>query len=214
MTEERRRTQGEQLADTATHAIGVGLSIAGLAILVVFAALKGTAWHVVSCSIYGATLVLLYSSSTLYHSFSHTPLEKFFNAVDHSAIYLLIAGTYTPFMMVNLRGPWGWTILSLIWVLAIGGIVFKAFCAGRFRALSVTLYIMMGWLVVVAARPVIAHIPVGGIVWLMIGGVSYTLGTVFYLWRRLPFGHSIWHLFVLGGSISHFFAVLWYVLPQ
>ena len=117
-------------------------------------------------------------------------------------------------MMVNLRGPWGWTILSLIWVLALGGIVFKAFYAGRFRALSVTLYILMGWLVVVAARPVIAHIPVGGIVWLMIGGVSYTLGTVFYLWRGLPFGHSIWHLFVLGGSISHFFAVLWYVVPQ
>lgn len=203
----------EEIANSLTHGLGLGLSVGGLVVLVVLAALRGTPRHVVSVSIYGATLVLLYASSTLYHAFRSPRVKRVFKILDHSAIYLLIAGTYTPFTLVVLRGPWGWTLFGLVWGLAIAGIVFKSIFVDHFVFASTIVYIAMGWLVVIAIKPVMAMVPNGGLLWLLAGGLSYTLGVAFFAARRLPYGHAIWHLFVLGGSISHYFAVLFYVLP-
>ncbi len=205
---------GEEIANSVTHGIGAGLSVAALSILVTLAGLYGDAWRVVSFSIYGTTLILLYLASTLYHSFQSMRLKRLFNIFDHSAIFLLIAGTYTPFTLVSLRSPWGWSLFGVIWGLAIAGIVFKALFIDKYRLVSVFVYVGMGFLVTIAAKPMFEAIPTGGLVWIAIGGLCYCLGVVFYLWKKLPYGHAIWHLFVLGGSISHFFAMLWYVLPM
>ncbi len=204
----------EEIANSITHGIGAALSIAGLTVLVVLAALYGDAWHVVSVSIYGSSLVLLYLASTLYHSFRQPRVKRFFKIADHAAIYLLIAGTYTPFMLVSLRGPWGWSLLGTIWGLAVVGIVFKFFFIGRYERLSLVIYLLMGWLCVVAAQPMITRIPAGGLLWLVAGGLAYSLGVIFYRWEVLRYNHAIWHLFVLAGSICHFFAILFYVLPD
>jgi len=211
---EHQETVGEEIASSITHGIGIGLGIAALSVLVVFAALRGDAWRVVSFAVYGATLVLLYSASTFYHAFQKPKIKRIFRIFEHSAIYILIAGTYTPFTLVSFRGGWGWSIFGVIWGLALFGIVFKAFFVERFEVISTIVYVLMGWLVLIAIRPVVLALPVGGIVWLVIGGASYTLGVVFFAWDRLPFNHAIWHLFVLGGSICHFFAILLYVLPM
>lgn len=189
------------------------MSVAGLSILVTLAGGDGDAWRIVGFSIYGATLILLYATSTLYHAFNNRSLKRLFNILDHSAIFLLIAGTYTPFTLVTLRGPWGWTLFGLIWGLAIFGIMFKVLFFDRWRLISVGLYLAMGWLALVAIVPLVRSLPQGGILWLALGGFFYTAGVVFYLLKSLPFSHSIWHLFVLAGSISHFFCMLWYVLP-
>ncbi|MFA0960225.1 hemolysin III family protein [Roseivirga sp. BDSF3-8] len=204
----------EEIANSVTHGIGAGLSIAGLVVLVVLAVINGDAWHVVSVSIYGTSLVLLYLASTLYHSVLKPKAKRQLKILDHAAIYLLIAGTYTPFMLVNLRGPWGWSLLGTVWGLAIAGIVFKIFFIGRFERLSLAIYLLMGWLCVIAARPMITEIPTGGLIWLALGGVFYSLGVIFYRWEMLRFNHAIWHLFVLAGSICHYFAILLFVLPQ
>ncbi|MCB0273246.1 MAG: hemolysin III family protein [Calditrichaeota bacterium] len=204
---------GEEIANGITHGIGLALSVAGLTLLVVLAALHGDAWKVTSFSIYGSTLILLYLASTLYHSFPNPRVKRILKIIDHSAIFLLIAGTYTPFMLVNMRGPWGWSLFVTIWVLAIAGVVMKAFFIHRFRRLSTLVYVLMGWLCVVAVSEMIATIPFNGLMWLAVGGLCYTIGVIFYLWHRLPYHHAIWHLFVLGGSICHFFAVLFSVLP-
>jgi hemolysin III len=203
----------EELANRLTHGLGAALSVAGLVLLVVSAALHGTAWHVVSSAIFGATLVLLYSSSTLYHSFRGERLKVLLQKFDHAAIFLLIAGTYTPFMLVTLRGPWGWSLFGVIWGLAIVGVVLKFWHAGRFNFVSTLIYIGMGWLVMVAIRPLMAALPAGGLRLLVAGGLCYTGGAVFYLWRRLPYHHAIWHLFVLGGSACHWAAVFFFVVP-
>jgi hemolysin III len=203
----------EELANRLTHGLGAALSVAGLVLLVVSAALHGTAWHVVSAAIFGATLVLLYSSSTLYHSFRGERLKVLLQKFDHAAIFLLIAGTYTPFMLVTLRGPWGWSLFGVIWGLAIVGVVLKFWHAGRFNFVSTLIYIGMGWLVMVAIRPLMAALPAGGLRLLVAGGLCYTGGAVFYLWRRLPYHHAIWHLFVLGGSACHWAAVFFFVVP-
>lgn len=205
---------GEEIANSVTHGIGTGLAIAGLVILVVLAAMNGDAWHVVSVSIYGASLVTLYLASTLYHSVLKPKAKRHLKILDHAAIYLLIAGTYTPFMLVNLRGPWGWSLLGTIWGLALIGIVFKLFFIGRFERLSLAVYLLMGWMCVVAAKPMITEIPTGGLIWLAVGGIFYSLGVIFYRWDMLKYNHAIWHLFVLAGSICHYFAILLYVLPQ
>jgi len=198
----------EEVANGITHGIGLLLSIAGLVLLVVRAARYGNAWHIVSYSIFGSTMVLLYLASTTYHSVQNPRAKAFLKIIDHSAIFLLIAGTYTPFVLVALRGAWGWSLFGVIWGLAIMGIIFKSLFIHRFRMLSVFLYIAMGWLVVIAMPQIIQHLNRTALTFLIIGGLSYTLGTIFYAWKNLPFAHAVWHLFVLGGTITHFFAVL------
>lgn len=206
-------TVGEEIANSITHGIGAGLSVAGLTLLVALAAIYGDVWRVVSFSIYGSSLVLLYLASTLYHSIQHPKVKRILRIFDHSAIYLLIAGTYTPFTLVSLRGPWGWTLFGLVWGLALLGIAFKTVFIGRYEKLATAAYVLMGWLVVIAFKQMLVAIPPGGIVWVVIGGVVYTLGVLFYAWEKLPYNHAIWHLFVLGGSACHFFAILLHVLP-
>lgn len=203
----------EEVMNAITHGIGTLLAVAGLVLLTVFAYLYGEVWHILSFSIYGTTLVLLYLASTLYHSFTNERLKYIFKILDHSAIYLLIAGTYTPFTLVPLHGVLGWTLFGIVWGLAILGIVLKVFFVGRFKFISTLCYIIMGWFIIIAIKPLIATVATLGIMWLLIGGLFYTLGAVFYLWNKLPYNHAIWHLFVLAGSISHFIAVFFYVLP-
>ena len=194
-------------ANTATHGLGVAASVVALCILVVVAARGGDAWEIVGVSIFGATLVLLYLASTLYHAAAQPHLKARLKVFDHSAIYLLIAGTYTPFMIGILRGGWGWSMFGVIWGLAVAGVVFKLFFTGRFPKLSTLIYILMGWLVLIAAVPMFTLIPRTTLTWLVIGGVTYTAGTLFYHNERLRHAHAIWHLFVLGGSVCHAIAV-------
>jgi len=210
-TTRRKQTLGEEIANAITHGFGAGLAIAALVILVVIAAREGDPWKVVSFSIYGASLILLYMASTLYHSFQNPKLKVFFKLMDHTSIYLLIAGTYTPILLTVMRGPWGWTMFGIIWGLALGGIAFKMLFLGRYKAVSTVIYLAMGWLVVIAVGPLVSAVPAGFLLWLAIGGLCYTLGVVFYVWRGFPYHHSVWHLFVLGGSISHFFGFLLYL---
>ncbi len=205
------QTLGEEIANSITHGIGALLGIAALVLLVVFAGRYGDAWRIVSCSIYGSTLIFLYTVSTLYHSFTGDRIKRIFRILDHSSIFLLIAGTYTPIVLVSLRGPWGWSLFGIIWTMTIGGIIAKVTLTGKFKFLSTLLYIAMGWIVVIAIKPLLYAAPAGLIIWLIIGGLSYTLGTIFYVWKGMPYNHAIWHLFVLGGSISHFFGILFYI---
>jgi hemolysin III len=200
----------EELANCLTHAFGFLFGLAGLVVLVVSAAMTGDAWTVVTFSVYGASLVLLYLASTLYHTARHPGLKNFLRVIDHSAIFLLIAGTYTPFTLLNMRGPLGWTIFGIIWALAVIGIFFKSVDINRWPVLSVLLYIAMGWLGIVALKPSLEFIPAGGIALLLAGGITYTVGVAFYALEKLPYNHTIWHLFVLGASVFHFFAVLFY----
>ncbi|MDI1318571.1 MAG: hemolysin III family protein [bacterium] len=203
----------EELANRLTHGLGAALSVAGLVLMVVFSARHGDAWQVVSTAIFGTTLVLLYCSSTLYHSFQSERLKVLFQKLDHAAIFLLIAGTYTPFVLVTLRGPWGWSLFGVVWGLAIIGVTLKFWHAGRFNLASTLIYIAMGWLVMIAIKPLAAALPSGGLKLLVAGGLCYTGGAVFYLWHRLPYNHAIWHLFVLGGSACHWAAVFFYIVP-
>jgi hemolysin III len=177
------------------------------------ASLVGDAWHVVGSSIFGATLIVLYTASTLYHSIRLPSAKSVLRAIDHSAIFLLIAGTYTPFTLVNLRGPWGWTLFGVVWGCALAGILFRIVVGNRLRFVTVLLYVAMGWVVVVAAKPLLNSVEPGGILLMAAGGIAYTGGIVFYAWRRLPYHHAVWHVFVLAGSALHFFAVLFYVIP-
>lgn len=203
-----RYTLGEEIANSITHGIGAGLSIAGLVVLLVLALPSGDAWRILSFSIYGASLVLVYLSSTLYHGFQRPRLKRLFQIFDHSAIYLLIAGTYTPFLLISLRGAWGWTFMAVIWGLALLGVLFKAFFIERYQRVSALGYLLMGWLVVIAAEQLLKNLSTPTLVWITAGGGAYTLGMLFLAWRRLPFSHTIWHLFVLGGSLCHYLAVL------
>jgi hemolysin III len=203
---------GEEIASSVTHGLGGLLAIAGLAVLVTFAAIRGSAWHVVGCSVFGATMVLLYTSSTLYHAIRAPRAKQILQRLDHAGIFLLIAGTYTPFTLVSLRGPWGWSLLGVIWGLAVLGILLQS-GPRRHPVLSVALYVVMGWTVLIAIRPLLSSMPRGGLILLTLGGLAYTAGIAFYAWRRLPFNHSIWHGFVLAGTVLHFFAVLRYVVP-
>ena len=198
--------------NSITHLVGAALALAGLVVLVVFASLKGDPWKIVSFSIYGASLFLLYTLSTLYHSLRGRAKE-IFQKLDHVAIYLLIAGTYTPFTLVTLRGAWGWSLFGVIWGLAIVGIIVDTLHKKGSRTIQMVIYLLMGWLIVVAMYPLVQALPTGGLVLLVLGGVLYTSGIIFYaLDERMKHAHGIWHLFVLAGSISHFLAVLYYVL--
>jgi hemolysin III len=205
-------SKGEELANTITHAVGLLLSVAGLSVLVVFASLFGTTWHIVSCSIYGATLVLLFKSSTIYHLVRSPHAKKVCQILDHSSIFLLIAGTYTPFTLGPLRGPWGWWLFGIVWGLALAGVICELFFTRRFRMVSLPIYLIMGWLIVVAIKPFVATVPLGGLIWLAAGGLAYSFGAIFYAWKSLPYGHMIWHLFVLAGSICHYFSIMFYVV--
>ncbi|SDE70857.1 hemolysin III [Fontibacillus panacisegetis] len=201
----------EEIANAITHGIGALLSVAALVLLIVFSSIKGTAWHVVSFTIYGVSMLLLYLNSTLVHSFKEGKVKDLFEFLDHSSIYIFIAGTYTPFMLVAIRGPLGWSLFGTVWGIALLGVLFKAFFVKRFLFMSTIFYIIMGWLIVIAWVPLTAAVPSNGIVLLVTGGILYTLGTVFYVWRAFPYHHAIWHLFVLAGSVLHFFAILLYL---
>ena len=202
-----------ELANSATHGMGLALSVAGCAVLVTLAALRGNAWHIVACSIYGGTLVCLYGASTVYHSVRSRRLKRILRIVDHSTIYLLIAGTYTPFTLVLLKGGWGWTLFGLVWGLSLAGILLKVWFVDRLPVVSTMVYVALGWLVIIAIKPVVALVPVAAILWLLAGGLLYTAGVGFFAWQKLPYHHAIWHLFVIGGSVCHYFAVLYYVVP-
>ena len=204
---------GDILANAITHGVGAALAVAGAAYLIIFS-IRGSASVVVSCSMFAGTLVLVYVCSTLYHSLVRTRAGHVFHVLDHAAIYLLIAGTYTPFALVSLRGPVGWTLLGIVWALAIAGVIFKSFAVDRFALASVLVYLFQGWLVIFAVRPLVQAIGPRGLLWLAVGGAAYTLGIIFFALDRIPYFHAAWHLFVLAGSIAHYFAVLFYIVPR
>lgn len=209
-------TFGEELAHGLTHGIGALLAIAGLTILVAKAYVWGNATAVVAAAVFGASLVLMYTASTLFHTIPHPALpqaKRVFRILDHCFIYVLIAGTYTPFTLVTLAGTWGWSLFGFVWGLAIVGIGFKVFTTGRFEALSLVVYLLMGWCGLVAVKPLYHALPATGLWWLVAGGLSYSFGVIFYMLERLRYHHAIWHVFVLGGSVCHFFTVLFWVLP-
>jgi len=212
MRKPRSWSPGEEVAHSVTHGVGLLAAIAGLVVLVMMAAATGDAWRITACAIYASTLVLLYASSTLYHALSATRARPVLRMLDHSAIFLLIAGTYTPFALVSLRGPWGWTLLGIVWGLALLGIAAKAAFGARWPVISTALYIGMGWVVLVAAKPLVERVPPGAIALLVAGGLAYTGGVAFYAWTRLRYGHAIWHLFVIAGSVCHYLAVVLYVV--
>lgn len=204
----RTLSLGEEIFNSITHGIGTLLSIAALVVLVVFASIRGNAWHVVSFSVFGTSMVLLYLASTLYHSFTREKIKNLFARFDHAAIFLLIAGTYTPFVLTTLRGALGWTLFGIIWGLAIAGIVIRSIYLTRFRKLMVGIYLAMGWMFLMAVVPMIRTLPTASTWFLFLGGAFYSVGVIFYAWRNLKYGHGIWHLFVLAGSVMHFFSVL------
>jgi len=203
----------EEVAHSVTHGIGVLMSVIGLAMLIVYSSKYGDAWHIVSSSIYGFTLIALYTTSTLYHSVTKSDLKKVLQKLDHAAIFLLIAGTYTPFTLVNLRGGWGWTLFGMVWSIAIAGMIMELIVKKRYKRISIGLYLGLGWLIMVAIEPMITNVAPGGMVLLLVGGLFYSLGVIFYVWKTLVYHHAIWHMFVLAGSASHFFAVFLYVIP-
>lgn len=208
---------GEEIAHAVTHGIGVLLSIVGLAVLVAFASLRGSTEHVVACSVFGASLVLLYTASTLYHALPGPTLpraKRVLQVLDHSGIYLLIAGTYTPFCLVTLGGSLGWILFGVLWTVAVLGIVGRATLPRVARRFSLALYLAMGWSALSVAGPLFSSLPPGGAVLVVAGGLAYTLGVPFYAFQRLPYNHAVWHVFVLLGSTLHFFGVLFYVIPQ
>jgi hemolysin III len=202
------RSSQDELASAMTHALGMALALAGLAVLVTVASLHHSPRQVVSYSIYGVSLVLLYGFSAAYHGVQLPRVKRILRTMDHVAIYLLIAGTYTPFALISLRGAWGWSLLGVIWALAASGVVFKVFFIGRFPRISVALYLVMGWLALVAVRQLFQQLPAEGLVLLFSGGLCYTLGVLFFAFDSKRFHHAIWHVFVLAGSICHFFAVV------
>lgn len=203
----------EEIANSLTHAVGMLLAIAGLVILTLQSNRYGNVWHIVSCTIFASTLIVQYAFSTLYHSIGIKRYKRIFRTLDHSAIFLLIAGTYTPFMLVTLGGGWGWTLFTIIWFLALTGIVFQKTLI-HWRWMSLTLYIGMGWVVLIAIKPLWDALPSGGLLLLFLGGLSYSLGVIFYVRKQMSFHHAVWHTFVLAGSIMHYLAVLLYVVPR
>ena len=208
-----QQSEAEELANSLTHGIGFILSVAGWTALLILAYLFGDTWHLLSCGIYGGTLVFLYGASTLYHSARTPRYKRILRVVDHIAIFLLIAGSYTPFAMGLLRDGFAWTILAIVWGIALVGLLFKAFSANRFHWSTAALYVGMGWLGVLLIEPMYEVLPIGALLWLVAGGLAYTIGIVFYGWHSLRYSHAIWHVFVLAGSVFHYIAVVLYVLP-
>jgi hemolysin III len=209
VNKKRNQSLGEEIANSISHGIGFLGAVAVTPILIIGAIPKGNL-AVVGVSVFGATMMLLYLSSTLYHAFTHTKTKKVFNIFDHGAIFFLIAGTYTPFTLGVLRGVWGWSLLIVVWVLAILGVVLKSTAGAKSGKLSTTLYLAMGWLAVLAIKPFWLNMPAMGLVWLLAGGLMYSLGVVFFVAERIRYHHFIWHLFVMAGTACHVVAVLWY----
>ena len=203
----------DELASALTHGLGAVAALAGGAVLITLAALHGDGWQLGASIVFGITLLLLYAASTLYHAIQHPVAKGRLKVFDHCAIYLLIAGTYTPFTLIGLRGPWGWGLFIAIWSLALCGVVFKLFYTGRFKRLSTFIYIAMGWLIVVAVKPMLTSLDAWTLGWLLAGGLFYTLGTYFYHRESIPYSPAIWHRFVIAGSVCHFIAVTAQVLP-
>ena len=210
---ERRNSIAEELANSLTHAFGLMLAVAGL-VLLIFETHGSGVREMVSCALYGITLVLVYATSVLYHGVTHEASKRWLQTLDHVAIFLLIAGTYTPFVLIALRGAWGWSLFGIVWTLAAIGTVMELTGLRRFRSVMIALYIGMGWVGIVAIRPLMAALPLPGLILVLAGGVSYTLGVIFYVWRSLRFHHAVWHVFVIGGSVLQFLSVWWYVLPK
>jgi hemolysin III len=208
---QRTQSIGEEIANAVSHGVGLLLAVIAALVLVLGAVQRGRVAEIVGASVFGATMVLAYLTSTLYHALAMNRAKRVFRTLDHGAIFLLIAGTYTPFTLGPLRGIWGWTLLGLVWALALAGIVFKAVGGVRYPKLSTCLYIAMGWLVIVAMEPLRLNLPLAGFYWLLAGGIAYTAGVAFFAPKRLRYGHFVWHLFVITGSACHFAAVLWYV---
>ena len=200
----------EEIANSISHGLGFLLAIAFLIVLVLSAIRLSSTRFLVGTSVFGGTMVILYLASTLYHSLTHEKAKRFFRLLDHSAIFLLIAGTYTPFALGVLSGPWGWTLLTIVWILAVFGIVMKAIFGTRYSWISIVLYLLMGWLAIVAVKPILLLVPLPGVLWILAGGLAYTSGLAFFAARHLRYAHFIWHLFVIAGTTCHFFAVLWY----
>jgi hemolysin III len=203
----------EELPNTLTHGFGLLCSILGFVVLLAITLIRGGKWQIISCAIYGVTLICVYAASTLYHGVSSPRWKKGFLLFDHCAIYLLIAGTYTPFLLVNLRSGWGWPMFGLIWGIAVSGVLFKLLFADRFPILSVALYLGMGWLGIVAAKEVYVHVPSIGLVWIFAGAFAYSIGVIFYACKKIPHHHVIWHLLVMAGSGCHYIAILYSVFP-
>ena len=209
----KRYTQGEEIANSITHGLGALLSIAALVTLLYLALENGDPWRLVGFTVYGVSLFMLYLASFLYHAVTHERLKKIFRMLDHSSIFLLIAGTYTPVLLVGMRGPLGWTLLATIWTMAMVGLVYELAFLGRYKWVSLAIYTIMGWTAIFAIKPMIAMLPGGLLYCIFIGGLFYTGGIGFYAWRKLPFNHAIWHLFVLGGSTLHFVGIIIYLAP-
>ena len=205
-------SRGEELLNIGSHAFGLVLSCVGLVLLLVRASSMGTGWHLISFAVFGVSLIMLYMASTIYH-ITQTPARRIrWRVVDHAAIYILIAGTYTPFMLTILRGSLGWTLFAVTWGIAVVGIVLKLFFTGRFTVLSTLMYVAMGWLIIFAIKPLAAALPDAGLYWLIGGGISYTVGAILYAIKAIPYNHAIFHIFVLFGSFSHFMAVYGYII--
>ncbi|WP_163538651.1 hemolysin III family protein [Gracilibacillus sp. YIM 98692] len=201
----------EEIANSVTHGIGLALSIVGLVVLIVQSSMEGSIWHIVSYTLFGVTMLLLYTCSTVLHSLPKGKAKNLFEILDHSSIYFFIAGTYTPFLFIIIRGWEGWTLFGVVWGLAVVGTIFKAFFVKKFVVFSTLLYVLMGWLIVFTWKPLVANLHPTGVLLLVIGGLLYTVGAVFYVWRGFKYHHAIWHLFVLAGTGAHYFSVLLYV---
>lgn len=204
-------TLAEEIANAVTHGIGAIFSVVGLSVLVLVAAVTQDPYRVIGVTVFGVTMLLMYLASTLYHALPHPPVKRVLRIADHCAIYLLIAGTYTPFMIVSMRGIWGWTLFGILWGAAMMGCIFKMFFTGKFDFLSTMMYVAMGWVAIIALKPALEMIPMGALLLLLIGGLAYTSGVVFYIWDRCPYNHAIWHCFVMAGTAVHFAAVYFFI---
>jgi len=209
----KQYSPAEEKINIISHAIGFVLSIVALVLLVTHASMHGDVWHIVSFSIFGASLIILYAASTFYHSAKKPELRKRLKIIDHASIYVLVAGSYTPFTLVTLKGTLGWVIFGISWGLALTGIILKLFFTGKYNLISTSMYVIMGWVIVIAIKPLINNLPSDGFLWLLAGGISYTLGAILYSIKKIKFNHAIFHIFVLTGSFCHFISVFFYVLP-
>lgn len=209
----KKNRKREEFLNVLTHGTGAILSVAALVIMIIYSVYRGTATHLAASLVFGISLVVLYSASTVYHAMVKLKWKRFFRLIDHLSIYILIAGTYTPIALLGLKGTWGWVIFGLIWAFAIVGFIFKFSPLRRSEKLSLSLYALMGWLIIIAIKPLLANMETGALLYLLGGGLCYTFGIYFYAKEKIPYNHAIWHVFVLGGSVLHFFGIFLYLIP-